>query len=63
MILVILTFFTSIFPIVSFAFETFLPNPGDYSFLYTGDTSNLTAKWRVTSELPGMRHEVRQGRL
>ena len=46
-ILVILTFFTSIFPIVSFAFETFLPNPGDYSFLYTGDTSNLTAKWWV----------------
>ena len=49
-ILVILTFFTSIFPIASFAFETFLPNPGDYSFLYTGDTSNLTAKWWVTSE-------------
>lgn len=37
LILVVLTFFTSIFPIVSFAFETFLPNPGDYSFLYTGD--------------------------
>ena len=50
LILVILTFFTSIFPIVSFTFETFLPNPGDYSFLYTGDTSNLTAKWWVTSE-------------
>ena len=32
--LVVETFFTSIFPIVSFAFETFLPNPGDYSFLY-----------------------------
>ena len=38
LILVIFTFFTSIFPIVSFAFETFLPNPGDYSFLYTGDS-------------------------
>ena len=50
LILVILTFFTSIFPIVSFTFETFLPNPGDYSFLYTGDTSNLTTKWWVTSE-------------
>ena len=49
-ILVILTFFTSIFPIVSFAFETFLPNPGDYSFLYTGDASNLTTKWWVTNE-------------
>ena len=49
-ILVILTFFTSIFPIVSFTFETFLPNPGDYSFLYTGDASNLTTKWWVTSE-------------
>lgn len=46
----ILTFFTSIFPIISFAFETFLPNPGDYSFLYTGDASNLTTKWWVTAE-------------
>lgn len=49
-ILVILTFFTSIFPILSFAFETFLPNPGDYSFLYTGNLSNLTTKWWVTRE-------------
>ena len=50
LILVILTFFTSIFPIIPFAFETFLPNPGDYSFLYTGDASNLTTKWWVTAE-------------
>ena len=50
LVLVVFTFFTSIFPIVSFAFETFLPNPGDYSFLYTGDAGNLTAKWWVTSE-------------
>ena len=49
-VLVIVTFFTSIFPIVSFAFETFLPNPGDYSFLYTGDPDNLTTKWWVTDE-------------
>ena len=49
-LLIVLTFFTSIFPIISFAFETFLPNPGDYSFLYTGDPSNLTAKWWITSE-------------
>ena len=49
-LLVILTFFTSIFPIVSFTFETFLPNPGDYSFLYTGDPSNLTTKWWITRE-------------
>lgn len=49
-ILVILTFFTSIFPIISFAFETFLPNPGDYSFLYTGNPDNLTLKWWITSE-------------
>lgn len=47
-ILIVLTFFTSIFPIVSFAIETFLPNPGDYSFLYTGDLSNLTTKWWIT---------------
>ena len=49
-ILVVLTFFTSIFPIISFAFETFLPNPGDYSFLYTGNVNNLTTKWWLTSE-------------
>lgn len=49
-VLVVLTFFTSIFPIISFAIETFLPNPGDYSFLYTGDPSNLTTKWWLTSE-------------
>ena len=49
-ILVVVTFFTSIYPIISFAFETFLPNPGDYSFLYTGDTSNLTTKWWATAE-------------
>ena len=49
-ILVVVTFFTSIFPIVSFAFETFLPNPGDYSFLYTGNVENLTTKWWITSE-------------
>ena len=46
----VLTFFTSIFPIISFAFETFLPNPGDYSFLYTGNTKNLTLKWWITNE-------------
>ena len=49
-VFILVTFFTSIFPIISFAFETFLPNPGDYSFLYTGNTSNLTTKWWVTAE-------------
>ena len=49
-IFIILTFFTSIYPIVSFTFETFLPNPGDYSFLYTGNVANLTTKWWVTAE-------------
>ena len=49
-VFVVITFFTSIYPIISFAFETFLPNPGDYSFLYTGNTDNLTTKWWVTSE-------------
>lgn len=47
---VIMTFFTSIFPILLFALETFLPNPGDYSFLTTGDMSNLTAKWWMTTD-------------
>lgn len=49
-IFVLFTFFTSIFPILLFALETFLPNPGDYSFLYTGDLSNLTDKWWITKE-------------
>ncbi|WP_455716336.1 ABC transporter permease [Anaerosporobacter sp.] len=49
-VFIILTFFTSIFPIISFAFETFLPNPGDYSFLYTGNINNLTTKWWLTRE-------------
>ena len=34
-VFILLTFFTSIWPILLFALETFLPNPGDYSFLYT----------------------------
>ncbi|HCW22160.1 MAG TPA: iron ABC transporter permease [Lachnospiraceae bacterium] len=49
-IFIFLTSMTSIFPIVSFAFETFLPNPGDYSFLYTGDPSHLTLKWWITHD-------------
>lgn len=49
-IFILVTFFTSIFPILSFALETFLPNPGDYSFLYTGDFSALTTKWWLTKE-------------
>ncbi len=49
-VLIVVTFFTSIFPIISFAIETFLPNPGDYSFLYTGDFSQLTTKWWLTRD-------------
>ena len=49
-IFIVVTFFTSIFPILSFALETFLPNPGDYSFLYTGDLNALTTKWWLTKE-------------
>lgn len=49
-IFIILTLFTSIYPIISFAMETFLPNPGDYSFLTKGNWSSLTLKWWITSE-------------
>lgn len=49
-VFIVLTTFTSIYPILSFAMETFLPNPGDYSFLTTGNLSNLTLKWWATSE-------------
>jgi len=48
---IVLTFLTSIFPIVLFGFETFLPNPGDYSFLKFGDAAkNLTLKWWATPD-------------
>ena len=49
-ILIFTTFMTSIYPLISFAFETFLPNPGDYSFLRTWNPNNLTLKWWITSE-------------
>ncbi|MEA5145218.1 MAG: ABC transporter permease subunit, partial [Candidatus Limiplasma sp.] len=31
-------------------FETFLPNPGDYSFIANGISGNLTLKWWTTAE-------------
>ena len=47
---VLLTLFTGILPIILFAVETFLPNPGDYSFLTHGIVGHTTTKWWVTSE-------------
>jgi iron(III) transport system permease protein len=44
-ILIVATFFTSIYPIISFTMETFLPNPGDYS--------GFTLKWWITSNAGG----------
>lgn len=41
-VLILLTSFTSIFPIISFGVETFLENPGDYSA--------LTLKWWINNE-------------
>lgn len=52
-ILIVFTFFTSIYPIISFAFETFLPNPGDYSFLKTWNPANLTTKWWLNNDPKG----------
>lgn len=49
-VFMVFTFMTSIYPIISFAMETFLPNPGDYSFLTKGNWSSLTLKWWTTSE-------------
>ncbi|MBR1622521.1 MAG: iron ABC transporter permease [Pseudobutyrivibrio sp.] len=49
-VFIVITFFTSIWPIILFALETFLPNPGDYSFLYTGNLAHLTTKWWMTNE-------------
>jgi iron(III) transport system permease protein len=50
-ILIIITFFTSIYPIIAFALETFLPNPGDYSFILNGDWESLTTKWWVHNSM------------
>lgn len=46
---IFLTLLFGIMPIITFAIETFLPNPGDYSFLSAG-FSNLTTKWWATAE-------------
>ena len=48
-VFILTTLFTGILPIIMFALETFLPNPGDYSFL-TGGLDHLTTKWWLTSE-------------
>ena len=47
---ILTTLFTGIVPIIMFAVETFLPNPGDYSFLTSGAAGNLTSKWWLTAE-------------
>ena len=52
-VLIVFTFFTSIFPIMSFAMETFLPNPGDYSFFKTGNWEHLTTKWWTYNDPTG----------
>lgn len=52
-VLIVFTFFTSIWPLISFGLETFLPNPGDYSFLKTGDWSHLTTKWWTYNDPSG----------
>lgn len=49
----LLTLFTGIVPILTFAIETFLPNPGDYSFLRAGLSGNLTTKWWLNSDALG----------
>lgn len=46
----VFTFLCGILPILLFAIETFLPNPGDYSFITNGIAGNLTTKWWITSD-------------
>lgn len=50
LVLVLTTLFSGILPIILFAVETFLPNPGDYSFITNGISGNLTLKWWTTAE-------------
>ena len=47
---IITTLFTVILPIILFAVETFIPNPGDYSFLTSGIAGHMTTKWWATAE-------------
>ena len=47
---ILTTLFTGILPIILFAVETFLPNPGDYSFLTGGIAGHMTTKWWMTAE-------------
>ena len=49
-ILIITTLCTGILPIILFAIETFLPNPGDYSFITHGIAGHTTTKWWITAE-------------
>ena len=46
----ITTLATGILPIILFAIETFLPNPGDYSFITHGISGHMTTKWWMTAE-------------
>lgn len=47
---IVFTFCTGILPIIMFAVETFLPNPGDYSFVTSGISGNMTLKWWINSD-------------
>ena len=49
-VFILTTLFTGILPIILFALETFLPNPGDYSFLTAGIEGHMTTKWWMTAE-------------
>ena len=49
-VFVLTTLFSGILPIILFAIETFLPNPGDYSFLTSGIAGHLTDKWWLTAD-------------
>ena len=49
-VFVITTLATGILPIILFAVETFLPNPGDYSFITHGIEGHMTTKWWITAE-------------
>ena len=49
-IFILTTLMTGIMPIILFAVETFLPNPGDYSFLTNGIAGHMTTKWWITAE-------------
>ena len=50
-VFIVLTFFTSIWPIIIFSIKTFLPNPESFDFLYIDNFADISSRWWITSTI------------